>query len=256
MNIRQVVTRQQSSEKRQYDRLWQIAIAYFFGVLKMSELLPSVLVETNSQPDAAIIWLHGLGSDGHDFESLVPAMSLSPDLKVRFVFPHAPKRPVTVNGGMVMRAWYDIYEMTLDRKVDMANIDESCCQVADLIQDQIDKGIAPSRIIVAGFSQGGVIAYQTALRTQHTLAGVMALSTYLVNGDDVPDASESPNGLTPILIHHGLQDAVVAPVLATQARDRLLSKNFAVSYQSYDMPHAVCPEQIKDISSWVNARLA
>jgi phospholipase/carboxylesterase len=222
----------------------------------MSELLPSVLVETNNEPDAAVIWLHGLGSDGHDFESLVPALSLSPELSVRFIFPHAPQRPVTVNGGMVMRAWYDIYEMTLDRKVDMANIDESCEQVEALIQDQIEKGIAPSRIVLAGFSQGGVIAYQSVLRTPHTLAGVMALSTYLVGADKVPDASDCKNGLTPILIHHGLQDPVVVPVLATQARDLLQSKGFAVSYQSYDMPHAVCPEQVKDISDWLNARLA
>jgi len=222
----------------------------------MSELLPSVLVETNKHPDAAIIWLHGLGSDGHDFESLVPALSLSSDLKVRFIFPHAPQRPVTVNGGLVMRAWYDIYEMTLDRKVDMANIDESCRQIEDLIQDQINKGIAPDRIVLAGFSQGGVIAYQTALRTKHILAGVMALSTYLVSGDDVPDADSCSNGRTPFLIHHGLQDPVVVPVLATQARDRLLSKGFIVSYQTYDMAHAVCPEQVEDISNWLNARLA
>jgi phospholipase/carboxylesterase len=222
----------------------------------MTELLPSVLVETNEQPDAAIIWLHGLGSDGHDFESLVPALSLSADLHVRFVFPHAPRRPVTINSGMVMRAWYDIYEMTLERKVDMANIDESCRQVEQLIQDQIDKGIAPNRIILAGFSQGGVIAYQTALRTKHVLAGVLALSTYLVNGDKVAQADTCPNGSTPILIHHGLQDPVVVPVLATQARDLLLSKGFSVSYQAYDMPHSVCPDQVQDISDWLNARLA
>ncbi|MBU1468170.1 MAG: alpha/beta fold hydrolase [Gammaproteobacteria bacterium] len=222
----------------------------------MTELLPSVLVETNEQPDAAIIWLHGLGSDGHDFESLVPALSLLPTLKVRFVFPHAPRRPVTVNGGMEMRAWYDIYEMTLERKVDMENIDESCLQVEQLIQDQINKGIAPNRIILAGFSQGGVIAYQTALHTKHMLAGVLALSTYLVNGDKVPEADACPNGQTPILIHHGLQDPVVAPVLATQARDILVSKGYSVAYQSYDMPHSVCPEQVLDISHWLNARLA
>ncbi|NLQ18098.1 alpha/beta hydrolase fold domain-containing protein [Marinomonas sp. M1K-6] len=222
----------------------------------MTELLPSVLVETNQQPDAAVIWLHGLGSDGHDFESLVPALSLLPTLKLRFVFPHAPRRPVTINGGMEMRAWYDIYEMTLARKVDMDNIDESCGHVERLIQDQIDKGIAPNRIVLAGFSQGGVIAYHTALRTKHSLAGILGLSTYLVSGDDAPQADVCANGQTPILIHHGSQDPVVAPVLATQARDLLLSKGFSVSYQSYDMPHSVCSEQVQDISHWLNARLA
>lgn len=221
----------------------------------MTDLLPSVIVETNDKPDAAIIWLHGLGSDGHDFESLVPALSLSPELGVRFVFPHAPKRPVTINGGMEMRAWYDIYEMTLERKVDMANIDESYVQIEALIEEQVKQGIAADRIILAGFSQGGVIVYQAMLRTKHTLAGVLALSTYLVKGDDVPESTDCVNGQTPILIHHGSQDPIVAPVLGTQARDLLLSKDFNVAYQSYPMPHSVCPEQVEDISAWLNERL-
>lgn len=222
----------------------------------MTDVLPSVVVETHEQPDAAIIWLHGLGSDGHDFESLVPALSLLPTLKVRFVFPHAPRRPVTINGGMEMRAWYDIYEMTLERKVDMANINESCAQVEQLIQDQIDQGISPSRIILAGFSQGGVIAYQTALHTKYQVAGVLALSTYLVNGDKVEEADSCVNGQTPILIHHGSQDPVVAPALSIQARDLLLSKGYSVEYKAYEMPHSVCPEQVQDISHWLNVRLA
>jgi phospholipase/carboxylesterase len=222
----------------------------------MTELLPFVTVETNDQPDAAVIWLHGLGSDGHDFESLVPALSLSSEISVRFIFPHAPKRPVTVNGGMTMRAWYDIYEMTLERKVDMENIDESCRQIESLIEDQIAKGIKSERIVLAGFSQGGVIAYRTALQTKRELAGVMALSTYLVDGDNVPEASTCTNGQTPILIHHGSQDPVVAPVLAIKAKDALISKGFSVHYESYDMPHSVCPEQVKDISVWLNSRLA
>lgn len=222
----------------------------------MTELLPSVLVEMSDKPDAAVIWLHGLGSDGHDFESLVPALSLLPTLKVRFVFPHAPRRPVTVNGGMMMRAWYDIYEMTLERKVDLANIAESSYQIEQLIQDQIDQGIAPNRIVLAGFSQGGVIAYQTALQSKHVLAGVLALSTYLVNANEVVEADICPNGDTPILIHHGLQDPVVAPVLAVQAKDCLLSKGYSVSYQTYNMPHSVCPEQVQDISHWLNTVLA
>lgn len=221
----------------------------------MTDLLPYVLVETDPQPDAAVIWLHGLGSDGHDFESLVPALSLSPSAKIRFIFPHAPRRPVTVNGGMTMRAWYDIYEMTLDRKVDMANIDESYLQIEQLVEDQIRQGIVASRIVLAGFSQGGVIAYQVALRTKYTLAGVMALSTYLVGGDGVMPASESANGRTPFLIHHGTQDPVVAPMLAVKAKGLLSEKGYLVEYQTYDMPHSVCPEQVQDLSKWLNTRL-
>lgn len=222
----------------------------------MSELLPTVKVETGENPDAAVIWLHGLGADGHDFEGLVPALTLAQGLQVRFVFPHAPRRPVTINGGMAMRAWYDILEMTLERKVDMDNIQESAQQIEDLIEDQISKGIAADRIILAGFSQGGVIAYQVALHTPHKLAGVMALSTYLVNQENIHSAEFCPNGKTPFLIHHGSQDPVVAPSLGVQAEQLLSAKGYAVSYQSYPMPHAVCPEQVADISAWLNARLA
>ncbi|MBJ7556310.1 alpha/beta hydrolase [Marinomonas spartinae] len=222
----------------------------------MAELLPSVVVETAQNPDSAVIWLHGLGSDGHDFEGIVPALTLDPSLKVRFVFPHAPIRPVTVNGGMEMRAWYDIYEITLERKVDIDNIAESCAQVSDLIEAQIAQGIDPSRIVVAGFSQGGVIAYQLSLTTSYSLAGVMALSTYLADKSMVPAASECANGKTPFLIHHGKQDPVVPISLSQEASQLLSDKGYLVDYKTYDMPHSVCPEQIQDISAWLNARLA
>lgn len=222
----------------------------------MTTLLPSVVVETADNPDAAVIWLHGLGSDGHDFEPIVPALLIKPELQVCFVFPHAPIRPVTVNGGMEMRAWYDIYEMTLERKVDKENIAESCEQVNALIEDQIAKGIDPSRIILAGFSQGGVIAYQLALNTSHKLAGVMALSTYLADKSMVPEASDCTNGTTPFLIHHGKQDPVVALSLSQMAEKTLLDQGFQVEYKTYEMPHSVSPEQIQDISLWLNQRLA
>ncbi|REG81441.1 alpha/beta hydrolase [Marinomonas pollencensis] len=222
----------------------------------MTDLLPSVLLETAENPDAAIIWLHGLGSDGHDFESIVPALGVQPDQKWRFVFPHAPQRPVTVNGGMMMRAWYDIYEMTLERKVDMANIEESCQQIEALVQAQIASGIDASRIVLAGFSQGGVIAYQLALTSQHSFAGVMALSTYLANKSDLPAAEDCNNGATPFLIHHGSQDPVVSPSLAIDAKNALNERGFEVEYATYDMPHSVCPEQVSDISAWLHARLS
>ncbi|GAB3486138.1 alpha/beta hydrolase [Marinomonas epiphytica] len=222
----------------------------------MASLLPSVVVETGEHPNAAVIWLHGLGSDGHDFESIVPALALDPELSVRFVFPHAPMRPVTINGGMPMRAWYDIFEMTLERKVDMANIEESRQQINALVEEQIAQGMNPESIVLAGFSQGGVIAYQTALKSQRKFAGVMALSTYLVGADQLPGASESVNGDTCFLIHHGSQDPVVAPSLAVQAQQVLESKGYQVASQTYAMPHSVCPEQIVDISHWLNERLA
>ncbi|MCV2403471.1 alpha/beta hydrolase [Marinomonas sp. C2222] len=222
----------------------------------MANLLPSVVVENNGQPDAAVIWLHGLGSDGHDFESLVPALTLPENLSIRFVFPHAPIRPVTVNGGMEMRAWYDIYEMNIERKVDSANILESCESIEALIEDQIRQGISAERIILAGFSQGGVIAYQTALTTKHKLAGVLALSTYLADESVVPDASDCVNGEIPFVIHHGSLDPVVPPVLAEKARSVLAAKGFTISSKDYEMPHSVCPEQVGDISRWVTENLA
>lgn len=222
----------------------------------MTDLLPSVIVESSVEPDAAIIWLHGLGSDGHDFESLAPALSLSEGLNARFVFPHAPKRPVTVNGGMEMRAWYDIYEMDIERKVDSANILESCEAIEALIENQIQQGIRSDRIVLAGFSQGGVIAYQTALTSTRKLAGVLALSTYLADGSAVPNASDCINGDTPFLIHHGSLDPVVPPVLAEKARSVLTEKGFVIASKDYAMPHSVCPEQVGDISIWLNECLA
>lgn len=220
----------------------------------MASLLPSVVVNVGENPDLAVIWLHGLGSDGHDFESLVPALKLKPELSIRFVFPHAPRRPVTINGGMLMRAWYDILEMTLERKVDMANIEESRWQIEALIEDQIAQGIKPESIVLAGFSQGGVIAYQTALHSQHKFAGVMALSTYLATTENLVSAEDSVNGTTPFLIHHGSQDPVVSPTLAVQAQQVLEAKGYRVASQTYPMPHSVCPEQVADISEWLNER--
>ncbi len=222
----------------------------------MSELLPCVEVEIGEKPQHCVIWLHGLGSDGHDFEGLVPSLNLEKSLSVRFIFPHAPRRPVTVNGGMAMRAWYDIYEMTLDRKVDMENIQESCEQIEALVAAQIDLGIPAENIVIAGFSQGGVIANQLALHSNHKFAGVMALSTYLADSDQVPLAQECVNGKTPLLIHHGSQDPIVDPSLAIKAKDLFTQKGFDLVYKTYPMPHSVCPEQVIDISAWLNERLS
>ncbi|CUB05657.1 Predicted esterase [Marinomonas fungiae] len=220
----------------------------------MSEMLEYITVDTSETPTHAVIWLHGLGADCHDFEGLVPQLGLA-HKAVRFVFPNAPIRPVTINGGMKMRAWYDILEMSLDRKVDMDNIQESMTQIEAIIEALGKQGISSDRIVMAGFSQGGVIAYQVALLGKYPLAGVMALSTYLADPDAVPTAQTSVNGNAPILIHHGSFDPVVAPVLAGRARARLDELGYQTQYQVYDMPHSVCPEQVGDIAHWLLERL-
>lgn len=222
----------------------------------MSQSLEFLTLETSPQPDSAVIWLHGLGADGNDFKAIVPSLNLSPNAAIRFVFPHAPIRPVTINAGMPMRAWYDILEMSLERKVDMENIEESVHQISQLIEQQIELGIASERIVIAGFSQGGVIAYQVGLLGKYKLAGIMALSTYLADAELIPNASDSINGKVPLLIHHGTQDPVVSYELAVRAQQQLEAKGYQIEKASYPMPHSVCPEQVVDISRWLQASLA
>lgn len=227
----------------------------FLWSVTLSQPLEFLTLETNSQPDSAVIWLHGLGADGNDFKAIVPSLNLAPSSAIRFIFPHAPVRPVTINDGMPMRAWYDILEMTLERKVDMANIEESVSQITQLIEQQIALGIASERILIAGFSQGGVIAYQVGLLGKYKLAGIMALSTYLADAKLIPNAQDSINGKTPILIHHGTQDPVVPYELAVRANQELEGKGYQIEKASYPMPHSVCPEQVLDISRWLQANL-
>ncbi|EAQ63185.1 probable Phospholipase/Carboxylesterase family protein [Marinomonas sp. MED121] len=221
----------------------------------MSQALEYLTLETSSQADSAVIWLHGLGADGNDFKAIVPSLNLPQNAAIRFIFPHAPVRPVTINGGMPMRAWYDILEMSLERKVDMANIDESVEQITHIIEQQIEAGIAIDRILIAGFSQGGVIAYQVGLLGKYKLAGIMALSTYLADASLIPAAKGSINENTPVLIHHGTQDPVVPYELATRAQSELEAKGYQVEVASYPMPHSVCPEQVVDISRWLQRSL-
>ena len=189
----------------------------------MSNYLDTVIVEHNPSQkkiDRVVIWLHGLGASGHDFEPVVPQLGLSDDMAVRFIFPHAPKRPVTVNGGMIMPAWYDILEMSLDRKVDTAQIEESSQQIQDLIRREIEQGVAPEHIVIAGFSQGGAVAYHVALGYPERLAGLMTLSTYLATNDNIDYSTANKD--MPILIEHGSHDPVVSVILGEQAQ-RLLS---------------------------------
>ena len=223
----------------------------------MSKYLDAVIVEhnpTKKEIKRAVIWLHGLGASGHDFESVVPELGLADDIAVRFIFPHAPERPVTINGGMVMPAWYDILEMSIERKVDISQIEESSQQIRDLIAREIERGVAPEHIVIAGFSQGGAVAYHVALGYPQRLAGLMALSTYLATNDHIDYSAANKD--MPILIEHGTHDPVVPVILGEQAQQLLSAKGYKVHYQTYPMAHQVCMPQIKSIGKWLNKVLA
>ena len=218
----------------------------------MNEILPSVVMDSAPNPDACVIWLHGLGADGHDFEPIVPELRLPSSLRIRFVFPHAPQRPVTINQGYVMRAWYDITHPDLGQRVDAAGIHQSRRLIDKLVDQVIADGIAPARIILAGFSQGGVIALETGLRRNPPIGGVIALSTYVALPDELPGAtSQSP----PILMMHGSEDPLIPLPLAEASRDLLLSKGYQVEWHVVPMPHSVCAEEIAVIRRWLLERL-
>ena len=216
--------------------------------------IQTVEVETGAEPSSSVIWLHGLGADGHDFEPIVPELRLPATLPTRFVFPHAPVRPVTVNGGMAMRAWYDI--VTLDRggPVDSAGIDASSAALEALIDRERQRGIEPARIVVAGFSQGGVIAINTILRAETKLAGLMALSTWLA----LPDAlqRDSLDTSIPVFMAHGRFDPMIPMQYGRGSADRLAEAGFDVEWHDYPMAHAVCPQEIDDIRTWLSRVLA
>jgi phospholipase/carboxylesterase len=215
------------------------------------------VVLTPSVPAAAaVIWLHGLGADGHDFVPIVPELLLPDALPVRFVFPHARLRPVTINNGYVMRAWYDIKALALSGAEDEVGIRESENVLRGCIQHELDAGIAANRIVIAGFSQGGAIALQTALRYPQRLAGVMALSTYLpLRGTLAMEASKA-NRDVPVLMCHGRQDSVLPMQLGEISRDAMTKLGFAVEWKEYAMGHEVCREEIAHIGQWLSARLS
>ena len=219
----------------------------------MSNYLDCVIVEhnpTRKDIDHAVIWLHGLGASGHDFEPVVPQLGLAQNLAVRFVFPHAPQIPVTINGGMVMPAWYDILEMSIDRKVDIIQIEKSAQSINDLIEREIERGVPAENIVIAGFSQGGAVAYHVALSHPQKLAGLLTLSTYLASNDHI-DYSEA-NKEIPIMINHGTHDPVVPAILGEKAYKILEAKGYDVDYRTYPMAHQVCMPQIHDIGEWLN----
>lgn len=208
--------------------------------------LPAIEIETSENPDACVIWLHGLGADGNDFAPIVPELRLPPELAIRFIFPHAPQIPVTINNGYVMPAWYDILEMDIDRKIDTEQLLASANAVNELISDTMARGIAPNRIFIAGFSQGGAVAYQVALSNPVPLGGLMAMSTYFATHDTI-DLHEANRDI-PIAIHHGINDPVVPEKLGRKAFSILQQHGYRVNYQSYPMEHNVCAQQITDIA--------
>jgi len=215
----------------------------------------STIVEPATAANAAVIWLHGLGADGNDFVPIVPELELPASLSVRFVFPNAPVRPVTLNGGMPMRAWYDIYSLNRGARQDEAGTRASSATLLRFIDQQIAAGIPPKRIVIAGFSQGGAIALHTAVRLSTPLAGVMALSTYLPLDQTVPDETTSAGKATPILMCHGEFDNVLPLSMGADSRDGLRGWGFEVEWHDYPMMHAVCPQEIDDISTWLGKQL-
>lgn len=218
-------------------------------------LLDTVEIDTEGAPDGSVIWLHGLGADGHDFEPIVAELDLHDRLELRFVFPHAPVRPVTINGGVSMRAWYDI--LTLDRggPVDEVGIRESSRQLNVLIEHEHERGVPYNKIVLAGFSQGGAIASHAALRFPHRLAGLMALSSYLPLpskfADEVGNKVDDQFRKLPIFMAHGALDPILAMPLGEKSRDLLETAGFNVAWHQYPMAHAVCAEEIDDIRNWL-----
>jgi phospholipase/carboxylesterase len=214
--------------------------------------LPSIEIEpVGSVPaNASIIWLHGLGASGDDFAPIVPQLKLDDSIALRFIFPHAPMRAITHNGGMQMPAWYDFVINGVDREINSDNLMQTSDQIASLIQREIDRGVPSNRIIIAGFSQGGAIAYQVAMSTKHKLAGLMAMSTYVP--DDNTVRTSEVNADFPIHIFHGSEDLVVPELLGIKAKALLEEKGFSPEYSQYAMEHTVSISQIRDIAGFMN----
>ncbi len=222
----------------------------------MSGLLETVEVETAAAPSRAVIWMHGLGADGHDFEPLVPELELAPSPAVRFVFPHAPIRPVTINGGMRMRAWYDISGQGGTRREDEAGVRLSQQAIEALIEREKQRGIPGAGIVLAGFSQGGAMALQTGLRHPEGLAGLLILSSFLPLADRLAAEASPANRDVPIWMAHGTQDTMIPISRARESRDRLAALGYAVDWHEYPMPHSLCAEEVVEIRAWLRRVLA
>jgi phospholipase/carboxylesterase len=215
--------------------------------------LQYIEIETGDNPTAAVIWLHGLGASGHDFEPVVPELGLPEDAAVRFIFPHAPNLPVTINGGMSMPAWYDIKAMDIDRVVDTEQLRASADAVAKLVEREKEKGVPADRIIIAGFSQGGAVAYELGLSYPERFGGILALSTYFATADTV-QRSEA-NADVPISVYHGTFDPMVPESLGVRSVETLKEMGYDPSYQTFPMEHSVCLEEIQDIGRFIRRHL-
>lgn len=221
------------------------------------QTLAMEIIETSDNASHVVIWLHGLGANGHDFVPLIPELNLPQYANIRFIFPHAPMRSVTMNGGYSMRAWYDILSMNLDNDIS-AERDDICASVAminTIIKQQLDGGIAAQNILLAGFSQGGVIALYTALHFPEKLAGVMALSTYMPFVDTILAKIPASHTQIPIFSAHGMDDPVIAHSNGQRYRTALKNKDFSVTVRDYPMQHTICEDEIRDISHWLLAQL-
>ncbi|GIU07521.1 MULTISPECIES: alpha/beta hydrolase [unclassified Shewanella] len=217
--------------------------------------LERITIEPTQEAKACVIWLHGLGDSGAGFAPVVPALGLEAEHRIRFIFPHAPEQAVTINGGYVMRAWYDIKSMDLHERADKQGVEQSEKQIIALIEEQVALGIPTENIVLAGFSQGGVMSLYTGLRLPYKLAGIMALSCYLPSGDSLPDGLSSVNRDTPILQHHGIEDDVVPVDAGKMAYELLQGAGFNNQWKTYNMPHSVLPQQLQDISAWLKSVL-
>ena len=221
-----------------------------------AEPLPSIELDVGPRPDAAVIWLHGLGADGNDFVPIVEEMRLPSSLSIRFVFPHAPVRPVTLNNGFRMRAWYDIAPGDITHRADISGVRASQAQVEALVAREIGRGIAARRIVVAGFSQGGVIALHTGLRHAERLAGIVALSTYVVLPDLLAGEASPANRDVPVFMAHGTADPMVRLEWGEAGRRALVAAGYRVEWHTYPMPHSVVWEEIEAVSAFLARVLA
>jgi phospholipase/carboxylesterase len=223
------------------------------------KLLEAIEIETDPDPTAAVIWMHGLGADGSDFVPIVHELRLAAKPAIRFVFPHAPMQPVTINNGYVMRAWYDVKWGDLEgrsKQADEKGVRASQAAVMRLIERERGRGLEPANIVLAGFSQGGAIALQTGLRYPEKLAGIMALSTYLPLAETLASEATACNRDTPIFMAHGLQDGVVPYEMAARSKDTLTQHGYSLEWHEYRMAHSVCLEEIEDIGSWLRRVLS
>jgi phospholipase/carboxylesterase len=221
----------------------------------VADLLEAIEIETAASPTCSIIWMHGLGADGHDFVDIVPELGLPARPGIRFVFPHAPMRPVTINAGYVMRAWYDIRDDGGTRREDPAGVRASQKSIEALLEREKARGVPARSIVLAGFSQGGAMALHTALRYGERLAGIMALSCSLPLADTLGAEASPANRDVPIFMAHGTHDPMIPMARAMRAREILSGLGYRLEWHEYAMPHSVCLEEVRDISAWLGSVL-